>query len=76
VDEASGIEFPNRLPSSNRLDIPQLQLLGVGIRKVSFLGIQVYSVGFYADLTNPNLKVSRVIFHFDASSPEGSSQDP
>jgi len=25
---------------------------------VSFLGIKVYSVGFYADLANPNLNVT------------------
>jgi len=58
VDVASGIEFPNKLSIGTRLNIPKLQLLGVGIRTVSFLGIQVYSVGFYADLSNPKLQVS------------------
>ena len=31
--------------------------MGVGVRTVSFLGIKVYSVGFYADLANPKLSV-------------------
>ncbi|KAJ3750027.1 chalcone isomerase [Lentinula detonsa] len=34
-----------------------LSLVGVGVRTVSFLRIQVYSVGFYADLNNPRLKL-------------------
>ncbi|GAW04737.1 chalcone-flavanone isomerase [Lentinula edodes] len=34
-----------------------LSLVGVGVRTVSFLRIQVYSVGFYADLNNPKLKL-------------------
>jgi len=36
-----------------------MTLVGVGVRSVSFLGIKVYSVAFYADLDNPNLNVSR-----------------
>ena len=46
-----------RIPSN--IDIPPLTLVGIGVRTVSFLGIKVYSVGFYADLNNPNMKVSR-----------------
>jgi len=45
-----------RIPSN--IGIPPLTLVGVGVRTVSFLGIKVYSVGFYVDLDNPNLKVS------------------
>ncbi|KAG5648211.1 hypothetical protein DXG03_006166 [Asterophora parasitica] len=36
-----------------------MTLVGCGVRTVSFLGIKVYSVGFYADLNNPDLKISR-----------------
>jgi hypothetical protein len=38
-----------------------MTLVGVGVRTVSFLGIQVYSVAFYADLENPNLNVSHLV---------------
>lgn len=41
----------------SKIKLPELTLLGVGVRTVSFLGIKVYSVGFYADLENPDLKV-------------------
>ncbi|KAF7304792.1 p-loop containing nucleoside triphosphate hydrolase protein [Mycena kentingensis (nom. inval.)] len=33
------------------------KLVGVGVRTVSFLGLQVYSIGFYADLAAPALKL-------------------
>ncbi|KAG6869163.1 hypothetical protein C0993_012262 [Termitomyces sp. T159_Od127] len=41
------------------MKIPTMTLVGCGVRTVSFLGIKVYSVGFYADLENPNLKISQ-----------------
>ena len=45
----------------SKVRIPDMTLLGVGVRKVSFLKVKVYSIGFYADLSNPNLKVCRVL---------------
>ena len=45
-----------RIPS--KIKIPTMTLVGVGVRSVSFLGVKVYSVAFYADLDNPTLKVS------------------
>ncbi|KDR84827.1 hypothetical protein GALMADRAFT_233241 [Galerina marginata CBS 339.88] len=58
ADPATSITFPKsmRIPSNTK--IPPLTLVGVGVRTVSFLSVKVYSVGFYADLQNPNLKVS------------------
>ncbi|KEP54397.1 chalcone-flavanone isomerase [Rhizoctonia solani 123E] len=38
-----------------------MTLLGLGVRKVSFLGIQVYSVGFYADLSRVDTKAKECI---------------
>ncbi|KIJ45570.1 hypothetical protein M422DRAFT_227207 [Sphaerobolus stellatus SS14] len=49
-DPATGIEFPKTLKVPSRFPLPTYTLVGVGVRKVSFLGINVYSVGFYADL--------------------------
>jgi hypothetical protein len=57
VDPATSIEFPKTIKIGAKVPIPPLSLVGVGVRTVSFLGIKVYSVGFYADLNNPNLKV-------------------
>ncbi|KAG7099514.1 hypothetical protein E1B28_001359 [Marasmius oreades] len=57
VDPATGIEFPKTLRVTAKVNIPLLTCVGVGVRTVSFLGIQVYSIGFYADLNNPNLKL-------------------
>lgn len=34
-----------------------MTLLGLGVRTVSFLGIRVYSVAFYADLSKVDIKV-------------------
>jgi hypothetical protein len=48
------------MPDNLKLSSP-LTLVGVGVRTVSFLGIRVYSVGFYADLDNPNLKASPIL---------------
>ncbi|KAF8636005.1 hypothetical protein AX15_000166 [Amanita polypyramis BW_CC] len=59
VDPATSIAFPTALKVPAKVKIPTLSLLGVGVRTVSFLGIKVYSVGFYADLDNPNLKIPR-----------------
>jgi Chalcone isomerase like len=66
VDPATSIEFPTilRIPSKGAL--PEFTLIGVGVRVVSFLKIKVYSVAFYADLSNPNLKVTAL---FDAIAP-------
>ena len=59
VDPSTSISFPKsmKMPDNIKLSSP-LTLVGVGVRTVSFLGIRVYSVGFYADLDNPNLQVS------------------
>lgn len=66
VEPATSIEFPTilRIPSKGAL--PEFTLLGVGVRVVSFLRIKVYAAALYADLTNPNLKVT---VYFDTSSP-------
>jgi hypothetical protein len=55
VDPATSIKFPTVLRLEGE---PEMTLLGVGVRTVSFLSIRVYSVGFYADLANVDLKVS------------------
>ena len=59
VDPATSISFPKsmKMPEKIKLSSP-LTLVGVGVRTVSFLGIRVYSVGFYADLDNSNLNAS------------------
>ncbi|KAF9535498.1 chalcone-flavanone isomerase-domain-containing protein [Crepidotus variabilis] len=57
VDPATSIAFPKVMHIPTNTGTPNLTLLGVGVRTVSFLGIKVYSVGFYADLSNPNLKI-------------------
>jgi hypothetical protein len=58
VDPATSIAFPKTLNIPSKIPLPTYTLLGLGVRTVSFLGIQVYSVGFYADLGNPRLNVS------------------
>ena len=45
------MHIPSKVP------IPDLSLIGVGVRAVSFLRVKVYSVAFYADLDNPSLRV-------------------
>ncbi|KAG6329688.1 hypothetical protein ID866_9402 [Astraeus odoratus] len=57
VDPATSIAFPKTLQIPSKVPLPSFTLLGVGVRTVSFLGIRVYSVGFYADLTNPKLNI-------------------
>ncbi|KAF8078289.1 chalcone-flavanone isomerase-domain-containing protein [Lyophyllum atratum] len=58
ADPATSIEFPTTIRIPSKIKIPTMSLVGLGVRTVSFLGIKVYSVGFYADLANPNLKLS------------------
>jgi hypothetical protein len=60
VDPATTIAFPKIMHIPSNVGIPPLTLVGLGVRTVSFLGIRVYSVAFYADLNNPNLKVSHL----------------
>ena len=57
VDPSTSITFPKTMHIPFRVPIPDLSLIGVGVRTVSFLGIKVYSVAFYADLNNPMLQV-------------------
>jgi len=45
------MHIPSRVP------IPDLSFVGVGVRTVSFLGVKVYSVAFYADLDNSALQI-------------------
>ncbi|TFK23085.1 hypothetical protein FA15DRAFT_688054 [Coprinopsis marcescibilis] len=59
TDPATSIEFPKAISVQAKTKIPPLQLVGLGVRTVSFLGIKVYSVGFYADLSNVNLKIPK-----------------
>ncbi|KAF8140008.1 chalcone-flavanone isomerase-domain-containing protein [Boletus edulis] len=57
VDPATSVEFPKELRVPSRFPSLPHSLLGVGVRTVSFLGINVYSVGFYADLASLKLKI-------------------
>ncbi|CAE6458454.1 unnamed protein product [Rhizoctonia solani] len=57
ADPATSISFPTSLKLDGE---PKMTLLGLGVRKVSFLGIQVYSVGFYADLSKVDSKALRL----------------
>jgi len=66
VEPATSIEFPTTLRIPSKGALPEFTLLGVGVGVVSFLKIKVYSSAFYADLSNPNLKV---IVHFEPSLP-------
>ncbi|KAI0359101.1 hypothetical protein OH77DRAFT_1395910 [Trametes cingulata] len=59
VDPATSIAFPKTLKIQSKTPLPTFTLMGVGVRTVSFLGIKVYSVGFYADLSNPDLAIPR-----------------
>ncbi|VDB99352.1 unnamed protein product [Peniophora sp. CBMAI 1063] len=56
VDPDTAITFPRTLSVQSKVKLPTYTLLGCGVRTVSFLGIKVYSVGFYADLSNPKLE--------------------
>jgi Chalcone isomerase like len=64
VDPATSITFPRTMRVPSKVKLPTMTLVGVGVRSVSFLGVKVYSVAFYADLDNPNLNVS----YFDEQS--------
>ncbi|KAH9853058.1 chalcone-flavanone isomerase-domain-containing protein [Lenzites betulinus] len=55
LDPATSIAFPKTLKIQSKTPLPTFTLVGLGVRTVSFLGIKVYSVGFYADLSNPKL---------------------
>lgn len=57
ADPSTSIVFPKTMHIPSKVPIPDLSLIGVGVRTVSFLGIKVYSVAFYADLNNPALQV-------------------
>ncbi|PVG02288.1 hypothetical protein CPB86DRAFT_751770 [Serendipita vermifera] len=54
-DPATDVEFPTSLELPGT---PPLTLLGLGVRTVSFLGLKVYSVGFYADLNQPGFALT------------------
>ncbi|KAG0299975.1 hypothetical protein BGZ97_003456 [Linnemannia gamsii] len=45
IDEDSKVEFPTIIPSE---DGSPARLLGLGVRKITFLKVQVYVVGLYA----------------------------
>lgn len=57
IDPGTSIAFPKTLQIPSKFPLPKLSLVGVGTRTVSFLGLKVYSVGFYADLNDPKLTV-------------------
>ncbi|WWD06472.1 hypothetical protein V865_004562 [Kwoniella europaea PYCC6329] len=49
VDPDTNIQFPLDLSSTLSTPSPILSLVGLGVRKVSFLRVKVYSAGFYLD---------------------------
>ncbi|KAI6013059.1 chalcone-flavanone isomerase-domain-containing protein [Pisolithus microcarpus] len=57
IDPGTSVAFPKTLQIPSKFPLPKLSLVGVGTRTVSFLGLKVYSVGFYADLNDPKLTV-------------------
>ncbi|KAJ7293228.1 chalcone-flavanone isomerase-domain-containing protein [Mycena rebaudengoi] len=57
VDPDTAIAFPRTVAVPSQFKTPPLSLVGLGVRTVSFLGIKVYSIAFYADLASPNLKI-------------------
>ncbi|KAH9947704.1 chalcone-flavanone isomerase-domain-containing protein [Amylocystis lapponica] len=59
LDPATGIAFPTTLTIPSKTPLPTFSLVGVGVRTLSFLRIQVYSVGFYADLSSPSLHIPK-----------------
>lgn len=77
MDPATSIAFPKTLRIPSKTPLPEFSLVGLGVRTVSFLGIKVYSVGFYADLANPNLNVREVVpvAYSNHDSPETDSQN-
>lgn len=65
MDSDTSIAFPKTMRIRSKVPLPDFSLLGVGVRTVSFLGVRVYSVGFYADLTSPNLNASKILSSSD-----------
>lgn len=63
VDQKTSISFPKVMKIPSKIPIPSMELVGLGVRTVSFLGIKVYSIALYADLNDPNLKVSYSRWH-------------
>ncbi|KAI9462938.1 chalcone-flavanone isomerase-domain-containing protein [Russula earlei] len=57
VEPATSFEFPATLRIPSRGALPEFTLLGVGVGVVTFFKIKVYSAAFYADLSNPSLKI-------------------
>ncbi|KAJ7630603.1 chalcone isomerase [Roridomyces roridus] len=57
VDVDTGIAFPRSVRVPSQFKSTPLELVGVGVRTVSFLGIHVYSIAFYADLSSPSLAI-------------------
>ncbi|KAF7295019.1 p-loop containing nucleoside triphosphate hydrolase protein [Mycena indigotica] len=57
LDPDTGISFPRTVNVPGQFKTPPLELVGVGVRTVSFLGIKVYSLGFYADLSSKELRL-------------------
>jgi hypothetical protein len=57
-DPETDILFPSKIKVASKTNIPALTLLGAGVRRVSILQVKVYSVGIYADLSNPNLRIT------------------
>ncbi|KAK6904568.1 hypothetical protein I203_105384 [Kwoniella mangroviensis CBS 8507] len=49
VDPDTNIQFPLDLSPTLSTPSPILSLVGLGVRKVSFLRVKVYSAGFYLD---------------------------
>ncbi|KAG0141916.1 hypothetical protein CROQUDRAFT_663169 [Cronartium quercuum f. sp. fusiforme G11] len=53
LDPSTQISFPTEIclseSCSNDDEKKRLRLIGVGVRTISFLGIKVYSIGFYVD---------------------------
>ncbi|CAD6890722.1 unnamed protein product [Tilletia controversa] len=48
-DPATGTELPESLPSPLSYQGPELRLVGLGVRTVSFLKVRVYVAGVYVD---------------------------
>ncbi|KAJ7655169.1 chalcone isomerase, partial [Mycena polygramma] len=58
VDADTGIEFPRTVRVPSQFKTGPMELVGLGVRTVSFLGIKVYSIAFYADLASPALRIT------------------
>ncbi|KZS93078.1 hypothetical protein SISNIDRAFT_455046 [Sistotremastrum niveocremeum HHB9708] len=60
-DTATSIPSETSLRIPSRPPLPTCTLLGVGVRKVSFLRVKVYSVALYADLSDPKLEIPKTL---------------